>query len=81
KFVVARTTDGGATSEVLTNGLPGKHSYDIVYRHALDVDETGDVLAVGSTTGNLWISENGGDAWQTISNYLPPVYCVRFVKA
>jgi len=81
KFVVARTTDGGVTSEVLTNGLPGKHSYDIVYRHALDVDQTGNALAVGSTTGNFWISENGGDAWQTISTNLPPIYCVRFAKA
>ncbi|QDV53651.1 WD40/YVTN/BNR-like repeat-containing protein [Gimesia fumaroli] len=81
EFVVARTIDGGVTTEVLTKGLPGKQSFDIVYRHALDIDETGDVLAVGSTTGNLWISANGGDAWQVISNYLPPVYCVRFVKS
>lgn len=80
KFVVARTTDGGQTSEVLNNGLPTEPSYDIVYRHALDVDKTGDVLAVGSTTGNLWISEDGGDSWQTISSHLPPVYCVRFAK-
>jgi len=45
------------------------------------VDDSGDVLAVGSTTGNLWISEDGGDSWQTISSNLPPIYCVRFAKA
>ncbi|MCR9231516.1 MAG: exo-alpha-sialidase [bacterium] len=81
KFVIARTTDGGQTSQVLTKGLPTGKSYDIVYRHALDVDDSGDVLAVGSTTGNLWISEDGGDSWQTISSNLPPIYCVRFAKA
>ena len=81
KFVIARTTDGGVSSEVLSNGLPGEHSYDIVYRHALDIDETGDCLAVGSTTGNFWITEDGGDSWQTISTNLPPIHCVRFVKS
>jgi len=80
QFVITRTTDGGETSEILTKGLPGEHSYDIVYRHALDVDETGNCLAVGSTTGSFWISEDGGDSWQTISTNLPPIYCVRFVK-
>lgn len=80
-FVITRTTDGGKTCEVLTKGLPGAHSYDIVYRHALDVDETGNCLVTGSTTGNLWISEDGGDSWQTISTNLPPIYCLRFAKS
>lgn len=81
KFVITRTTDGGSTSEVLTNGLPQEKSYDIVYRHALDIDQSGDCLVAGSTTGNLWITEDGGDSWQTISTTLPPVYCVRFAKS
>lgn len=80
KVVVSRTRDGGKTWTVLREGLPQEHAYDIVYRHALDVDDTGDVLAFGSTTGNLWISEDGGDRWQEISTHLPPIYAVRFVK-
>jgi hypothetical protein len=36
-----------------------------VYRHALDIDDSGDVLAFGSTTGSLWVSENAGNSWQT----------------
>lgn len=44
------------------------------------LDETGERLAFGSTTGSLWISEDQGDTWQTFSEHLPPVYCVRFVK-
>ena len=34
---------------------------------------------MGSTTGNLWISENGGDAWKLVSSNLPQVYAVRWV--
>jgi hypothetical protein len=37
-------------------------------------------LICGSTTGSLWVSENGGDSWQTISTHLPPIYCVKFVQ-
>ncbi|UQA54633.1 WD40/YVTN/BNR-like repeat-containing protein [Polyangium aurulentum] len=80
KVVVSRTRDGGKTWTVLREGLPQEHAYDIVYRHALDVDGTGDVLACGSSTGALWISEDGGDRWQEISAHLPPIYAVRFVK-
>jgi hypothetical protein len=81
KLVVTRTTDGGESFDVLDGGLPSEHCYDIVFRHALDVDATGDCLAMGSTTGSLWISENGGDHWQCLSNHLPPIYCVRFGSA
>ena len=81
RVVVNRTRDGGRTFETLTRGLPQEHAYDLVYRHALDVDETGERLAFGSTTGSLWISENGGDAWQTVSSNLPPIYAIIFEKA
>ena len=80
RFVVTRTRDGGKTFEVLSDGLPGQASYDLVYRHGLDIDASGDRLMMGSTTGNLWFSEDQGDHWQSISNYLPPIYCVRFVN-
>jgi hypothetical protein len=58
--------------------LPQQHAYDLVYRHALDIDPTGDRLAFGSTTGGLWVSENGGDSWQRVQGSLPPIYTVRF---
>ena len=80
KVVVTRTTNGGKTFKTLTKGLPQKHAYDLVFRHALDIDETGERLAFGSTTGSLWITEDGGDSWRTISTHLPPVYAVRFEK-
>jgi hypothetical protein len=80
RLVVSRTRDGGKSFEVLRQGLPQEHAYDIVLRHALDVDSTGDALAFGSTTGSLWTSEDGGDRWTRLPNHLPPIYCVRFGK-
>lgn len=38
------------------------------------------MLALGSTTGSVWVSDDGGDAWSTLSANLPPVYAVRFEK-
>ena len=73
---VARTEDGGATWKDLREGLPQDNAYDVVYRHSLH--NSGDLLAFGSTTGNLYVSEDRGDTWQTVANNLPPIYSVRF---
>lgn len=78
KVVVARTRDGGESFEVLTRGLPQRHAYDLVWRHGLDVDESGRRLAFGSTSGGLWISEDGGDHWSMPEMRLPPIAVVRF---
>jgi len=80
KVVVARTRDGGVTWQELRHGLPQSHAYDIVYRHAMDIDGSGDVLAFGSTTGSLWVSGDGGERWDAVSHHLPPVYAVAFVQ-
>ena len=78
QVVVNRTDDGGATWTTQRKGLPQEHAYDLVFRHAMDVDGSGDRLAFGSTTGSLWTTEDGGGRWETVSANLPPVYCVRF---
>jgi len=75
-FAVLRTDDGGQTFEVLRDGLPQSHCYDLVYRHCLDVGADGRTLMMGSTTGSLWASGDGGDHWQTISTSLPPIAAV-----
>ncbi|MGA9276046.1 exo-alpha-sialidase [Ilumatobacter sp.] len=78
EFVVTRTRDGGASFEVLADGLPGDSAYDLVYRHAFEVDDTGEQLLMGSTTGSLWWSSSGGDRWHLVSANLPPIASVRF---
>ncbi|GAC1393688.1 MAG: exo-alpha-sialidase [Polyangiales bacterium] len=78
RVTVARTRDGGGSWQSLTKGLPQEHAYDLVFRHALDVDPTGERLAFGSTTGSLWVTDDGGDGWSCVSSHLPPIYAVRF---
>lgn len=80
RFVVTRTRDRGSSWATLTAGLPAESAYDIVFRHALEVAPDGRCLAIGSTTGSVWASDDQGDTWQTISHHLPPVYCLRVVQ-
>jgi len=81
KVVVARTRDGGRSFDVLTRGLPQRHAYDLVWRHGLAVDESGERLAFGSTSGGLWTSEDGGQSWAMSEARLPPIAVVRFAPA
>ncbi len=78
KVVVQRTRDGGKSFDVLREGLPQENAFDLVYRHALVVDDTGERLAMGSTTGSVWTSDNGGETWALLSAHLPPVNALRF---
>lgn len=73
---VCRTEDGGQSWQTLQQGLPTQNSYDVVFRHALDLH--GNTLIFGTTTGNLYLSEDRGDHWHCLGNNLPPIYSVRF---
>ncbi len=81
KLVVTRTRDGGRTCEIFDRGLPDEHCFDLVYRHALEVDGTGRALAMGSTTGHLWTSFDAGESWHQLPHHLPPIYALRFATA
>ncbi len=75
-LVVNRTRDGGQSFETLRAGLPQSGCYDLVYRHALAVSADGQSLMMGSTTGNLWASDDAGDHWAMVSGHLPPIHAV-----
>jgi len=77
RMVITRTRDGGDSFETIGDGLPERDAYHLVYRHALDVGDDGDTLAMGSTTGGLWVSEDGGAEWTCVSRDLPPIAVVR----
>ncbi|MDX1484160.1 MAG: sialidase family protein [Alphaproteobacteria bacterium] len=81
RMVVMRTSDGGASFEVFADGLPQEDCFDLVYRQGLDVDETGDRLVMGSTTGHLWLGEAGGTRWRQLAAHLPPIYQVAWGAA
>lgn len=78
RFVVTRTKDGGESFEALSDGLPQGAAYDLVYRHALAIDGTGGRLAMGSTTGSLWGTDDGGESWMLASANMPPINQVIF---
>lgn len=80
QMVVTRTDDGGASFKVLTEGLPQSQAYHLVYRHALDVTNDGQTLAMASTTGGLWLSANAGEAWHCVSRDLLPLAALQFVN-
>lgn len=77
-LVVMRTDDGGKTWSEGRDGLPQENAWDFPFRHALDVSADGKTLAFGTTSGNLYVSGDGGRSWQTVTNNLPTVYSVRF---
>lgn len=76
KLVTAHTHDGGKSWKLAKRGLPQRDVYDVVYRHALD--QRAGTLCFGSTTGNVYVSDDRGVSWTCVANHLPPVYSVRF---
>lgn len=75
---VRRTREGGQSLEVLRKSLPQAGCCDLVDRHGLAVDASGQHLWMGSTTGSLWASDDGGDRWQNLTLRLPPLDAVLF---
>ena len=76
-LAVNRTRDGGNSFETFRAGLPQAHCYDLVYRHGLAVSADGRTLLMGTTTGNLWASDDGGEHWATVAEHLPPIHAVK----
>ena len=77
RLAVARTDDGGTTWSLHRDGLPAP-AYDFPFRHGLDVGADGETVAFATTSGNLYVSEDGGRTWTTVSTNLPLVYSLRF---
>ena len=42
------------------------------------MDVAGDCLCFGSTTGNVYLSDDRGESWCCLGSNFPPVYSVRF---
>jgi hypothetical protein len=78
KLLVARTDDGGNHFTYFDAGLPQENAYDLIYRHGLVVSQDGQGLAMGSTTGGLWFSQDGGESWSAANARLPPIYALRY---
>jgi hypothetical protein len=76
---VLRTDNGGQSFTQQRLGLPQAGCFDLIYRHSLIIDTTGLQLAMASTTGHLWTTQNAGDRWQQSTLMLPPVYALAWL--
>jgi hypothetical protein len=78
QFTIYRTRDAGENWDRTTNGLPAGQNVRLgVLRHGMCSDG-GDPNAVyvGTNTGQIFSSIDGGDSWQQLVDYLPSVYSV-----
>jgi hypothetical protein len=78
RMVVTRTDDGGESFRAFSDGLPQENCFDLVYRHGLELDGAAAHLAMGSTTGNLWVGSEDGAKWAHVAGFLPPIYQVSW---
>jgi len=78
KLRVYRSRSGGNEWEALTKGLPQQNCYVNILRDAMAVDacESSGVY-FGTTGGQVYVSPDSGDNWQTIVHDLPRVLSVE----
>ena len=78
RFGIYRSNNRGRSWELLTNGLPQSDAYLNVMRMAMTADahESAGVY-VGTQGGQILASVDGGDRWETIFNWLPPIYSLE----
>jgi photosystem II stability/assembly factor-like uncharacterized protein len=77
-FRIFRSRNRGASWQPLTNGLPQAHAYTNVMRMGMAVDTLDPAgVYVGTQGGQVLASRDGGDRWETIFSWLPPVYSLE----
>jgi photosystem II stability/assembly factor-like uncharacterized protein len=76
RFLVWASENAGKDWVALGSGLP-RRSYYTVYREGLTTDaEDPCGVYVGTATGQLFASRNGGRKWTLITDGLPPIFSV-----
>ncbi len=77
-FRIFRSRDRGNHWTALTAGLPQSDAWVNVLRHGLCTDALADAaIYCGTQGGQVLIGREGGDRWETLFNWLPPVYSVQ----
>jgi photosystem II stability/assembly factor-like uncharacterized protein len=75
------TRDGGRTWQRLDQGLPQQQAWWTVKRQAMTADTLpAPALYLGTTSGELWIGQDGGSHWANIARHLPEIYAVEVVE-
>jgi len=78
RMVVWRSKDRGDTWTPLTKGLPSEHAYLGVLREGMAVDTLDPAgIYVGTSTGQVFGSNDEGESWQELCTNLPPIWSVE----
>ena len=72
RFAVWRSDDDGTTWQVAGTGWPDAPTYTAVLRGAMATDQRGTV-AVGTTSGDVWVSRDTGDTWTRLPSTFPRI--------
>ena len=72
---VFRTSDAGNSWQRQDAGLPQRDAWLTIKRQAFGADTCDPVgLYFGTTSGEIWVSDNEGASWRTIARHLPEIY-------
>ena len=78
KPAVYATRDGGATWQRHDAGFPQQQAWWTVKRQAMTADAHNPVgLYFGTSSGELWMSDDEGHQWRCIASHLPEIYAVE----
>ena len=78
KPAVYVTRDGGKTFTRLDRGLPRRQAWFTVLRQAMTADARDPVgVYFGTTTGEVWASDDEGESWTCAARHLPHIYAVE----
>lgn len=80
KPAVYGSHDGGKTWQPFRKGMPPRHGYFTVKRHAMVSDREDPLgLYFGTSGGEVWGSIDEGKHWRKLVDYLPEVYSLEAV--
>ena len=75
---VWRSRDAGRSWEPLGKGLPDRNGFFTALRDAFSADRLDPVgLYFGTRGGQLYGSNDEGESWRAIAEFLPPILCVK----
>ena len=75
---VYKSADGGESWSACEKGLPQENVYVTILREGLDSDGLDPLgLYLGTTSGHLFMSADGGRSWESLAGFLPGILSVR----
>jgi photosystem II stability/assembly factor-like uncharacterized protein len=78
RAAVWRTQDGGSSWRRLDSGLPDRNAYLGVLREGLAIDDLDSPgLYFGTSTGQVFASNDEGETWSAAASYLPGIASVE----